>query len=102
MEKVSWENLIKIDRTWVAKQLTHHYLLRNPKLNIRAYTVKFSGNLCDFRSIIEELTNFQNITYTAKKQSMKLVQNRHFYPELPPIEFPGMELLQPQGQIELF
>ena len=82
MEKVSWENLIKIDRTWVAKQLTHHYLLRNPKLNIRAYTVKFSGNLCDFRSIIEELTNFLKHYVHSQKTIDEIGAEQAFLPRI--------------------
>lgn len=51
----SWKDNIQIDKNWVSSQLAHHFQLQEPKLSIRAYTIKFSGNLSKSGSLIEAL-----------------------------------------------
>lgn len=43
MSSTEWDKLIKIDRSWVSKQLEHHFEEVNGKLNVKLYTVKVSG-----------------------------------------------------------
>lgn len=52
----SWEKYIQIDRNWVSDQLKSQYVLRNAKLCIRVYTIKFSGTLCSTDALIQVLT----------------------------------------------
>jgi hypothetical protein len=56
MTEIPWKDHIKIDKTWIDRQLIHQVKLLSEKLSISVYSVAFSGNLNSCSALISELT----------------------------------------------
>ena len=56
--KIDWEKTIKIDSTWVKRQLNNHFTKLDFKLAIRGFTPIVSGNTFKPDDLIDELSYF--------------------------------------------
>ncbi|WP_312793014.1 DUF1837 domain-containing protein [Sphingobacterium sp.] len=55
MDKIQWDRLIKIDRTWVDNELQEHFSDVSSKIKLKLYTVKVSGTQMLPDSIVDAL-----------------------------------------------
>lgn len=68
--KIDWEKKIKIDKEWVDRQLINHFIDKNKKVTIRAFTPKVSGTKFSCDALVEEL-HYLLTDYVHSEKSKK-------------------------------
>lgn len=77
---IDWEKKIKIDTEWTNRQLVNHFMNKNTKIAVRAFTPKVSGTNFSSDALIEELGYFLPDyvhTETSKKNKLKSLKNQY-------------------------